>query len=148
MFIRAPKDFWAGIMFMTFAAVAIVTASGYAMGSGGRMGPGYFPSLLGWTLGLLGLVLVVRSLALRGEPVERIRLRPLLVLVACVILFSIMIQPLGLVISLAATTFLAAFATPHARWVEAAAMSVGLTVLTSLIFVFALGLPLSMWPGR
>ena len=77
MFIRAPKDFWAGLMFLAFAALAIVTASGYSMGRGGRMGPGYFPTLLGWALAFLGVILVVRSLAFRGEAVERIQPRPL-----------------------------------------------------------------------
>ena len=88
MLIRAPKDFWAGVMFLAFAGVAIVTASGYSMGRGGRMGPGYFPTLLGWGLAILGAILVVRSLVLKGESIEPIRLRPLLVLVVCVLVFA------------------------------------------------------------
>ena len=147
MFIRAPKDFWAGLMFLAFAALAIVTASGYSMGRGGRMGPGYFPTLLGWALAFLGVILVVRSLAFRGEAVERIQPRPLLVLVFSVLVFAVAIQPLGLVLSLILTTFIAAFATPQARWLEAAALSVALTALVSLIFVFVLRLPLAMWPA-
>lgn len=146
MFIRAPKDFWAGAMFLAIAVVTLVTASGYSMGRGGRMGPGYFPTMLGWTLALLGAILVVRSLVVSGERLEPIRLRPLLTLVFCVILFAVTIQPLGLVLALTLTTFIAAFATPDARWHEAAASSVALTALTSLIFVFALRLPLSLWP--
>ena len=147
MLIRAPKDFWAGVMFVAFAAVTIVTASGYSMGRGGRMGPGYFPTMLGWSLAFIGAVLIVRALVVRGESVERIKLRPLLVLVACVLIFAAAIQPLGLVLSLLATTFLAAFATPEARWREAVALSLSLTALIALIFVFALRLPLSLWPS-
>jgi hypothetical protein len=147
MFIRAPKDFWAGLMFLAFAAIAIVTASGYSMGRGGRMGPGYFPSLLGWALAFLGVVLLVRSLAFRGEGVERIHLRPLLVLVFAVAVFALAIQPLGLVAALILTTFIAAFATPEARWLEAGALSVSLTALTCAIFVLVLRLPLPLWPG-
>ena len=67
MNIRAPKDFWSGIMFLAFAAVALLTARGYSLGSAGRMGPGYFPMLLGGVLALLGLVLVLRSLVIEGE---------------------------------------------------------------------------------
>jgi hypothetical protein len=147
MFIRAPKDFWAGLMFLAFAAVAIVTASGYSMGRGGRMGPGYFPTLLGWALAILGLVLVIRSLAFKGESIERIQPRPLLVVIFSVLVFAVAIQPLGLILSLVVTTFIAAFATPQARWLEAAALSVALTALIALIFVFALRLPLPMWPS-
>ncbi|MBX9757144.1 MAG: tripartite tricarboxylate transporter TctB family protein [Beijerinckiaceae bacterium] len=146
MFIRAPKDFWAGLMFLAFAAVAIVTASSYSMGRGGRMGPGYFPSLLGWALAFLGVILLVRSLAFRGEAVERIQARALLVLVFSVLVFAVAIQPLGLVAALILTTFIAAFATPEARWLEAAALSAGLTALTCVIFVLVLRLPLPLWP--
>ena len=147
MFIRAPKDFWAGVMFVAFAAVTIVTASGYSMGRGGRMGPGYFPTMLGWALALIGAALIIRAFIIRGESVDPIKLRPLLVLVTCVIVFALAIQPLGLVMSLVAVTFLAAFATPEVRLHEAAALSIALTTLVSLIFVFALRLPLPMWPN-
>lgn len=146
MFIRAPKDFWSGLMFLAFAAVDLVTATGYSMGRGGRMGPGYFPTLLGAVLALLGAILVARSFVSRGEAVQRIELRPLLVLTLCVILFGAMIQPLGLVISLAIVTFLAAFAGRNVRLTEAVLLSAGLTVLAVLIFVVALRLPLPIWP--
>ena len=147
MFIRAPKDFWSGVMFLCFAAVTLVTASGYSMGRGGRMGPGYFPTLLGAVLGLLGLVLVLRSFAIRGEAVEKIQWRPLAALVGCVLLFAAMIQPLGLVIALSATTFLASFAGPDWRLREAALLSAGLTIAAVLIFVLGLRLPLPLWPS-
>ena len=147
MFIRAPKDFWSGLMFLAFAAVSLVAANGYSMGRGGRMGPGYFPTLLGAVLALLGVILVVRSLALHGEPIQRVQLRPLAVLTACVLLFGATIETLGLVIALTATTFVAAFAGRDVRLREAAALSVGLTCLAVVIFVFALRLPLPIWPS-
>jgi hypothetical protein len=147
MMIRAPKDFWSGLMFLAFAAASLVAAYGYSMGRGGRMGPGYFPTLLGAVLALLGVILVVRSLALHGEAVQRIQWRPLVVLTACVILFGATIQPLGLVIALSATTFVSAFAGRDARLTEAALLSVGLTLLAVLIFVVALRLPLPIWPS-
>src|SRR5690349_8845066 len=58
MKIRAEKDFWSGVMFLGFALVATVAARGYSMGSGGKMGPGYFPMLLGVALAGLGALLV------------------------------------------------------------------------------------------
>jgi hypothetical protein len=146
MFIRAPKDFWSGLMFLAFAAVTIVTASGYSMGRGGRMGPGYFPTMLGRVLAVLGAILLIRSLVIRCEHVERIQFKPLLVLVACVILFGLMIKPLGLVVGLTVTTFIAAFAGDEVRWKEAGALSIGLTALSLVIFVYVLGLPIPVWP--
>ncbi len=147
MFIRAPKDFWSGLMFLSFAGVALLAANGYSMGRGGRMGPAYFPTLLGCVLALLGLILVVRSFAIHGEAIGQIQLRPLVVLTACVILFGLTIQPLGLVIALTLTTFAAAFSGRETRVREAALLSCGLTLIAVTIFVFALRLPLPIWPS-
>ena len=74
MRIRAPKDFWSGLMFCGFAVAAILAARGYSLGTAGKMGPGYFPLLLGGVLGVLGLILVGRSLALDGEPLPPIHI--------------------------------------------------------------------------
>ena len=64
MRIRAPKDFWSGVMFCGFAAAAILAARGYSLGTAGKMGPGYFPLLLGGLLAALGAMLIGRSLVL------------------------------------------------------------------------------------
>ncbi|MBX9741484.1 MAG: tripartite tricarboxylate transporter TctB family protein [Beijerinckiaceae bacterium] len=146
MTIRAPKDFWSGLMFLTFAAVGLMAASGYSMGRGGRMGPGYFPLMLSIVLGVLGAILLLRSLVLTGEKVEPIQLRPLLTLVASVLIFGAMIPTLGLVISLSTVTLIAAFAGRDTRPKEAVMLSIVLTLLSVGIFVYALRLPLSVWP--
>ena len=54
--IRAPKDFWTGVMFIAIAAVALYAGRGYSLGTAVRMGPGYFPMLLGSLLALIGLI--------------------------------------------------------------------------------------------
>ena len=48
--IRHPKDFWAGVLFASFGAAALVIAQSYPLGSAARMGPGYFPRMLGFLL--------------------------------------------------------------------------------------------------
>ena len=56
MHIRAPKDFWSGVMFIAFAATALLAARGYSLGAAGKMGPGYFPTLVSWILLGFGVV--------------------------------------------------------------------------------------------
>ena len=68
MNVSRSKDFWAGIMFLGFAAVAMVAARGYTPGTAGRMGPGYFPMVLGLLLGVLGLIIAARSLLTVDNP--------------------------------------------------------------------------------
>lgn len=146
MIIRAPKDFWSGLMFLAFAATALITASGYSLGRGGRMGPGYFPILLGIVLAVLGLILVVRSFIIEGEGLQEIKPWPLAVLTIAVIVFGLLIERFGLVVSLMTVTMIAAYAGRDTRPLEAIMLSVVLTLVSVGIFVLALGLPLSIWP--
>jgi hypothetical protein len=147
MTIRAPKDFWSGIMFLAFAAVAIFIARGYSMGVSGRMGPGYFPMALGIVLGGLGLILAIRSFFIGGERVDGLALRPLLTIVLAVVLFGVLIQHLGLVISLIVTIAVSAFASPELRPREVTALAAVMAAFSVAIFVYALRLPLPIWPS-
>jgi hypothetical protein len=147
MRIRAPKDFWSGLMFCGFAVVGILAARGYSLGAAGKMGPGYFPLLLGGVLALLGVVLIARSIVLDGEPLPRFHILPLAVIAVAVCLFGVLIEPFGLVTALAVLTMLSAWAGPQFRWLEAAALTAALIVFSIGVFVYALGLSLSVWPS-
>ena len=147
MRIRAPKDFWSGVMFYGFAVVAILAARGYSSGTAGKMGPGYFPLLLGGLLAALGAILIARSLVLSGEPVARFHIVPLAVIATAVCLFGVMIEPLGLVLSLAVLTLLSAFAGAQFRLLETVGLAAALIVFSVGVFVYALGLPLNIWPS-
>ena len=147
MGIRAPKDFWSGVMFCGFAVVAILDARGYSLGAASKMGPGYFPLLLGGLLAALGGILIGRSLVLSGEPVPRFHVVPLAVIAAAICLFGVMIEPLGLVLSLAVLTLMSAFAGAQFRLLETVALAAALIVFSVGVFVYALGLPLNIWPS-
>ena len=147
MRIRAPKDFWSGLMFCGFAVVGLLAARGYSLGAAGKMGPGYFPLLLGGVLALLGVVLIARSIVLDGEPLPRFHVLPLAVIAVAVCLFGALIEPFGLVVALAVLAMLSAWAGPQFRWLEAAALTAVLIVFSIGVFVYALGLSLSVWPS-
>lgn len=145
--VKAGKDFWSGIMFIGFAVVELYIARGYAMGSSGEMGPGYFPVVLGIVLGALGLLLVARAIVSGDEPVAGASLRPLLFLVVGVIVFGLTIEPLGLVLSLILTVTIAALAGRQSGPLEIALLAGALAALSVGIFHFALRLPLPIWPA-
>jgi hypothetical protein len=147
MRIRAPKDFWSGVMFCGFAAVAVFAARGYSLGSAGKMGPGYFPLLLGGLLGVLGVVLIARAVVLDGERLPRFHSWPLAIIAAAVCLFGALIESFGLVVALAVLTLLSAWAGPQFRWREALALALALIVFSIGVFVYALGLSLNVWPS-
>ena len=147
MRIRAPKDFWSGVMFCGFAAVAILAARGYSLGTAGKMGPGYFPLLLGGVLAVLGAILIARSVVIAGAAPARFHLLPLAIVVVAVCLFGVMIEPLGLVLSLAVLALLSVAAGRQSRPLEAVALTAALIALSVGVFVYALGLPLNIWPS-
>ena len=147
MKIRAPKDFWSGVMFIAFAAVAILAARGYSLGGAGKMGPGYFPMLLGGVLALLGVILIGRSLVIDGERIGRLHLFPLGVIAFGVCLFGVLLEPLGLVIALVVVTLVAALASRESRPVEVSLLALVLAAFSVGVFVYALRLPLPVWPA-
>src|SRR5262249_9178488 len=147
MNVSRSKDFWAGIMFLGFAAVAVLAARGYTLGTPGRMGPGYFPMALGILLGLLGLIIAARSLLSAEDRTEGLQLRPLVYLVAGVCLFGLLIERLGLVVTLVAVVGVAAFASRESRSVEVTALAAVLAVFSLGIFVYVLRLPLPVRPN-
>jgi hypothetical protein len=97
--IRHPKDFFAGLLFIEFGVAAIVIGSNYALGTAARMGPGYFPRILGILLIALGLALALRALRLSGPPVPAFKWRPLLVVLMSVAAFGLIVNYAGVVVS-------------------------------------------------
>ena len=72
MKIKSPKDFWAGLMFIGFGVFFVLWAwLHYQMGSAVRMGPAYFPTLLGGLLTFLGALVLVEAFAFSSDPKER-----------------------------------------------------------------------------
>jgi Tripartite tricarboxylate transporter TctB family len=147
MRISAPKDFWSGLMFIAFAAVALLSARGYSLGSAGKMGPGYFPLLLGIVLALIGAILVARSFAIAGEPVGKIGIFPLSIVALAVCLFALSIEPLGVVIALVVVTVLSALASREFRLLDVSLLAAALAAFAVGVFVYGLRLPLPVWPG-
>jgi hypothetical protein len=67
--IKAPKDFWAGVMFIGFGVFFMIWAlTHYQMGTAVRMGPAYFPTMLGGLMLFLGVLVLIESFAMEGPP--------------------------------------------------------------------------------
>ena len=146
--VKNPQDFGAAAVFVVVGAAGLYFASDLAFGTASRMGPGYFPTLLSAIILLIGLVLGVKALSIEGPPVERIPLRPILVIVVCIAGFGALIERLGVAIAAAALVLVASYARPGARPVESIALAVGLSVFVIAVFVYALAQPLPVWWSR
>lgn len=147
MRIKSPRDFWAGLMFLGFGGFFCIWAvTHYKMGTALRMGPAYFPTLLGALLAFLGMVILLQSLSVEGEKVGAFAPRPLLMILVGCLAYAYLMRPLGLVLATAALVFISALGGHEFRWKEVAILYVVLIVFSVLVFVKGLTLPLPLWP--
>ena len=158
MRIKSQKDFFAGLMF-TIAGVSFAWgATHYTIGSGARMGPGYFPLMLGILLAILGLVVVFGALVVEtedGEPVGAIAWRPLGFIIGSNILFGVLLAGLpslgipafGLIVAIYGLTFVAALAGDEFKAKEVAILATVLAIGSYLAFVVLLKLQFPVWPS-
>jgi uncharacterized membrane protein YqjE len=144
--IRHPKDFFAGLMFIAFGLGAILIGSSYPLGVAARMGPGYFPRILGILLIVLGAALAVRGLRLDGTKITLESPRPLVIVIGSVALFAMTVSTLGLVLSSILLIVVSSAASTEFRWKEALVSGVILAALSVAGFIWGLGLQFSIWP--
>jgi len=142
------KDFWAGLFLIAVGAAAIIiSARNYAFGTALRMGPGYFPSVLGGLLILFGLYTLATGLR-SGEKLEGSwSLRALVILPLALVLFGVLIDRAGFIPAMLVLIFGSALAGTEFRPVEMILFSVFLTALCTVVFVWALGLPYPLIAG-
>jgi len=144
--IRNPKDFWAGFLFVLVGIAALVLGSRYNLGTAARMGPGYFPRILGLLLIALGGVIALRGLRTQGIAIPAWRLRPTLVVLFSVVLFGLIVTYAGLALSTVILIVIASTASSEFRWKEALISGVLLAALAVGVFIVGLKLQLPIWP--
>jgi len=145
--IRGKQDFLAGLLFLFFGLAALVLARDYPFGSSMRMGPGYFPTILGGLLSLLGAVVLVRGLLVRGEPLGRFALAPTVLILSAVALFALTVERLGIVLSVILVVGVSAMPSGQFRWHEVVLLAVVMVAIAVGLFTYGLGLPFKVFPG-
>ena len=148
MRIKSPKNFWAGIMFIGFGAFFAVWAlANYQMGTAVRMGPAYFPAVLGGLLAVLGAITLSESFAVDGPRVPTFNFRPLILISAACVIYGYLMKPAGLIIATAALVYISAYGGHEFKWKEVTILYVALIVFSLLVFVKGLTLPFPICPA-
>ncbi len=139
----ARKDLAAGAVFVVFGLAFAITSSTYEIGTALRMGPGYYPLVLGSALVVLGILIAVKGfVAADSDDIGPVPWKALVLLVAAFLFFGYTVRGLGLVPALLVTVFLSALAGHRARVIPAVVIAGCLTALSVLIFVIVLQLRL------
>ena len=157
MQIKSQKDFFAGLMFLLVGLAFAWGAGSYSVGTGARMGPGYFPMVLGVLLAVLGLIVTITALVVEtadGDPVGRIAWKPLIFIISGNLVFgasigglpSIGLPPMGLIFGIFALTFVASNAGDEFKFKEVLILAVLLSVFSYAAFIMLLKLQFPVWP--
>jgi hypothetical protein len=148
MRIKSPKDFWAGLMFIGTGVFFLVWAlTHYQMGTAVRMGPAYFPVMLGGLLAFLGLLVLLEAFAMQGPKIPAFALRPLILISAACVVYGYLMKPLGLIGATAALVFISAYGGHEFKWKEVTILFLILIVFSVLVFVKGLTLPFPICPS-
>ncbi|MEO7940329.1 MAG: tripartite tricarboxylate transporter TctB family protein [Burkholderiaceae bacterium] len=158
MRIKSQKDFYAGLLFMAVGFGFAWGATNYKIGDAARMGPGYFPMLLGVLLGIVGSVVTFLSLLVEtedGDPIGSVAWRPLSFIILANLVFgallgglpSIGMPYMGLMAAIIAMTFIAALAGDEFKFKEVLILAFVLALLSYVAFIWLLSLQFPAWPA-
>jgi hypothetical protein len=143
---RSFPDVLAGGIFVLVGGAFVVGSLSYELGTPLRMGPGYFPLVVGGIVAVLGMAIVLKGLV-AGEVLSFgvVPWRAVVVIVLALVFFGFFVRRLGFVPTSAVTALLTTLASPRVRPLPAVAVAVALTVASTLIFVVGLQLRIPLW---
>jgi len=133
-------------MFSAFGVFFMVAAGHYRMGKATSMGPAYFPTVLAGLITVLGGILFFKSLALKGEKVSTISLRPLFFIILSLLVFGYTLMPFGMVVALVLLIFISAYAGHEFKFKEVMILSIALIIFSVVVFIKGIKLPFAIWP--
>ena len=145
-------------MFMGVGVAFAWGATTYKVGEGARMGPGYFPLILGVLMAILGIAITFKSLVVEtvgGDKIGKWAWKPLVYIIAANLLFgvllgglpSIKLPAMGLIVGIYVLTFVASMAETGWKVKNTFILATVLAVGSYIAFVKVLKLQFAVWPA-
>lgn len=158
MQIKSQKDFFSGLMFMLVGIAFAWGSTSYNVGTGARMGPGYFPLVLGVLMAILGLVIAIKATVVNtadGDKIGSWAWKPLFFIIAANLVFGVMlgglpsikIPAMGLILAIYALTFIASMAGDEFSFKAVFILATVLSIMSYLAFIVLLKLQFPVWPA-
>ena len=158
MSIKSQKDVAGGLLFTVTGVAFAWGATTYQVGTGARMGPGYFPLMLGVILAIMGVIVTLigfRKGGPDGDPIGTIAWKPLGFILGANIAFGALLAGLpsmglpsfGLIVAIYALTFLASLAGEEFVLKEVAILASVLAAGSYVVFIKVLALQFPVWPA-
>jgi len=132
-------------MFMGFGLGALLIIQDYEMGTALRMGPAFFPAILGWLLTVIGAASVARALISSGEPIKGFALKIMVLVVGASLMFGLLVRGAGIAVAIIVLVMVSGLASVKFKILPFLAVSIGMTIFIALVFVKALGMQLQVF---
>ena len=156
--IKSQRDFFSGLMFTAIGIAFAVGANSYTVGTAARMGPGFFPMMLGVILAILGGVITFNALVIHTEDGEKIGgfvWRPIVFILGSNLAFGVLLgglpsiglPPMGLMVAIFALTVIASMAGDEFKLRDVLILAVVLAAGSYLAFIMLLKLNMPVWPA-
>jgi hypothetical protein len=155
--IKSQKDFFSGVMFAVVGVAFAWGATTYNVGSGARMGPGYFPLMLGILMAVIGLAIMFTGLTVEtedGEPIGKWAWKQVVYIIGANLAFGILlgglpsigVPAMGMIIAIYALVLIASLAGSEFNLRKVLILATVLAVGSYIAFIWALKLQIQVWP--
>ena len=157
MLIKNQADFFSGVMFTVVGGAFALGATSYTVGNGARMGPGYFPMMLGILLAIMGAFIIFKAMAVEspdGGKIGKWAWKPLGFVIGANLAFGVLLGGLpsiglpamGLIIAIYALTIIASLAGEQFKLRDVLILATVLAAGSYVAFIWALKLQIQVWP--
>lgn len=143
---RSPQDIVGGLALIAIAVLALYLVKELPASSRVGFASGTAPRLFAYALILLGGVVTITGWLNEGPRIDKMQWRGPITILGSVLFFALSIRTLGLAVTGIPMVMLATAAAPGYRWKEAIIFAIGITIFCGLLFPFALGQPIPLWP--
>ncbi|MDP2358738.1 MAG: tripartite tricarboxylate transporter TctB family protein [Beijerinckiaceae bacterium] len=145
--ITHPQDFWSGLLFVAFGAFGAYLSREFTFGALTKMGPGFLPTVLSYSLMAVGAIVTARSFALRGGEIQPFSLKPQALIIGAIILFAMLIERVGLIPTVFAVILMTSYASSEFKLRDAILLGVGTSLICYVLFIYLLSVPMQplMW---
>ncbi len=149
MQIKNEKDFWSGVMFVLWGLGFAVFAQQYDFGSAQRMGPAFFPSMLGVILVVLGILIGAQGLRRKSQDgkLEKFYFGPLAWVLGAIVVYGLLLRQAGILVSMVLLIAISSMGSHEFRWKEVIGLSIVMGVIVYMVFIWGLKLSIPVLPA-
>ncbi len=138
-------DIIGGVLMVGVGLFAIVHGRQYEFGELQRMGPGYFPVVLGAVLALIGVLIAVPAMLRKGTAVH-VQWKTFALIMGSIVVFAVSLKTLGIVLATFLSVLVSSLADNETRWKGRLLTCAGVSLLTYVVFILGLSMIIPVWP--